>query len=401
MKKILTVSIVLVVVMSISSFATNTRVLTMGQNNLVLEDDANIWIFPGRVYNYPSLAIGEFSRFAANEFTNFGIHWKFGEENPWVLATYFSTLPEGLPHGFDAGTFGNWDVLDGSDHKRIDLLWGRELGVNKFGVHFGYNKTAYQRDDANKLNEEFHVYELGLGLTEAGGKWDLGFSVSVGGWTDEDSAGNIETEADGYMDVDLIGRMFWTYNPNMTFIPHVGFGYGKHGEKDNMAGDADPTTNDINTKVTYSVLDAGMGLNWVPSSNVLAVADFGFAYQKSKAEFDWDTTYLDPAGTADDEQTILWFPYWQIGFEADVFSWMDIRMGATSEWRTQKNEPTPLITSKWNYAWNQTYLGFGFHWGRLYVDTYTDPQMFLDGFNFVSGSNNKMNFQISALYEMF
>ena len=50
---------------------------------------------------------------------------------------------------------------------------------------------------------------------------------------------------------------------------------------------------------------------------------------------------------------------------------------------------------------NQTYLGFGFHWNRLHIDTYTDPEIFLNGFDFISGDGpGDMNFRISAVYEM-
>jgi hypothetical protein len=53
-----------------------------------------------------------------------------------------------------------------------------------------------------------------------------------------------------------------------------------------------------------------------------------------------------------------------------------------------------------NQPENETYLGLGFHWNRLHVDVQSNPDLFLDGFNFISGESNSMNFRISALYEM-
>ena len=91
-----------------------------------------------------------------------------------------------------------------------------------------------------------------------------------------------------------------------------------------------------------------------------------------------------------------------------MFRWMDVRFGAISFWNIDKDkEEVPAaareleVTEK--YAENDTFLGFAFHWGRLHVDTYTDPQIVLDGFNFISGSEDAddLNFQVSALYEMF
>ena len=50
------------------------------------------------------------------------------------------------------------------------------------------------------------------------------------------------------------------------------------------------------------------------------------------------------------------------------------------------------------------YTLFGKLRGRLHVDTWTDPDLFLKGFDFISGAGaafDDMNFSISALYEMF
>jgi len=128
--------------------------------------------------------------------------------------------------------------------------------------------------------------------------------------------------------------------------------------------------------------------------------DFGFALDATKEEENYGT----PASNIEIAQANVFLPYVNIGIDADVFKWMDVRFGATHsnkgwanvETRGANNEEKDAI----GYAENATYLGFGFHWGRLHVDTYTDPGMFLKGFNFLSGAENDMNFQISAVYEM-
>ncbi|MFQ5454419.1 MAG: hypothetical protein ACE5D6_09575, partial [Candidatus Zixiibacteriota bacterium] len=117
-----------------------------------------------------------------------------------------------------------------------------------------------------------------------------------------------------------------------------------------------------------------------------------------------DETEVPPSTTTEESETGTVLPYFKIGLDADVFKWMDIRLGATSYWTSEKDEdnnvtPPFKLTSSWTQ--NNTYLGFGFHWNRLHVDTYTDPQIFLQGFDFISGNGNAdMNFRISAVYEM-
>ena len=57
MRKLIILTIVLVMAMATASFATYTRVVTMGNNNNILLDDANVWLYPSRINQYPNLAI--------------------------------------------------------------------------------------------------------------------------------------------------------------------------------------------------------------------------------------------------------------------------------------------------------------------------------------------------------
>ena len=60
MKRLLLILLAASVLLSTSVLASDTRVRTMGDNNMVLLDEANIRLFPSRVLDYPNLAIGEF-----------------------------------------------------------------------------------------------------------------------------------------------------------------------------------------------------------------------------------------------------------------------------------------------------------------------------------------------------
>ena len=136
------------------------------------------------------------------------------------------------------------------------------------------------------------------------------------------------------------------------------------------------------------------------------VGDVGIAYDKVTRKFATTENHPAGAGSADWTTTDIVFPYWSIGFDADVFKWMDLRMGATSQWISEKNERGTFIAvsevEKIKWAANQTYLGFGFHWGRLHVDTETDPDLFLRGFDFITGkgTGTDMNARISVVYEL-
>ena len=164
---------------------------------------------------------------------------------------------------------------------------------------------------------------------------------------------------------------------------------------------------DYSYKYNLTAFELGVGMHYTPATKVLAVIDFGFMYAGLKEEY---TNIIDDDSTEVDEEkwnyTLL--PYFKVGMEAEVFSWMDLRLGATSYWtkytneETDYGEETETYTEK--YPYNHTYLGLGFHWNRLHVDTYVDPELFMDGFYFISGVDSKsggMNYQISAKYDMF
>jgi hypothetical protein len=448
MKTTLIVLLGVFVLVAASAFATETRTMVMGENNMIMVDDANIWLFPGRVNNYPNLVLGEFGN--GDELYNLGVTWQFNEENPWVLGTFVSTSPTYGPYSFwgnDLARFPYYDLyyedyatvhpssvneLSYWSHpKRMSILYGRKLGGQNFGFGLDVVKSSWEakEDSGDVINfdanpkQSFHMYTLRFGLTEAAsGKWDLGLTADLGGWTNEDPEGNVLSEPSGYYDLAVSGRMFMVRNPKVTLVPHATFAIGKRGAKyPDVAGDPNDYAND-DAKVEYSAtaFDLGMGMNYTPAPNMLAVVDFGISYSAVKAEHtigadiveganywdgwgDYSYTFWD--GTEKDSYFVL--PYMKIGFEGEVFSWMDVRAGGyTTLWSNKEKWESDFdVDETWNTASQSTYFGFGFNWGKLYLDTETDPELLLKGFDFISGNDGdgyyRMNWRVSMLYEMF
>lgn len=458
MKKFAIVTMMFLLALSASSFATQTRTEVMGFNDGIMVDDYNIFRFPGRTFNYPNLVTGEFSVYnyyyvseaasaqeepvgAYQEFYNFGVNWQFGEENPWVLGTYISTVYPMQPEDYWGN--GLWEQNMGlGQNRRIQLVYGRQLGGNNFGFGFEYIRSSQERDNAqfyipgdsvystDVSKEAFGYYKFSLGLTEGtSGKWDVAATVGFGTWTDEDYEGFKQTEPDGYLDLTIEGRYFWQHSPKLTFVPHGGFAIGKRGVKD-YGYYTDPSdtvyydTDNWKEKNTLFAFEGGMGMHYTSGPDLLAVLDVGFRYAKIKSEGDFMTPREVEYPTSQNySDKYLSLPYIKIGFEGSVFKWMDVRFGATSYWNIDKSEDEYTSGSTWIYSynytykevWNETYLGFGFHWNRLHIDVMTDPDVFLRGFNFISGDSPRidrdyyyyyedygyMNTKMSVLYEMF
>ena len=380
MKKLIFITLILTLFVAMSAFGSNTRVLTMGDNNAIAIDDANIWLFPSRINNYPGLAIAEVGN---GDVTRFGIHWQFGDDSPWVMGTYFE---ENL--GTFTGHFSFLPFTPPPDNRRIHFFYGRVIGANKFGLRFSLYNSSTEATGAAVIQdkESFSYYDGHFGLTADDDSWDLTLNLGFGSWTDE-AADTATFEADGMFDFTLLGRILMEKGPNYTYAPHASIEYHKFGWKTPGA------TTPSEEKFTAFVVNLGIGQIYTPSNNVEALMDFGIMLDRTKDEFtDTVTTELKTKVTT--------IPYFKIGLDAEVFSWMDVRFGATSFWDRVNVEVISAFEFKDNFANNTTYLGFGFHWGNFHVDTYADPQLFLEGLNFISGANQNMTFQISATYEM-
>ena len=392
MKKLIFITLILTLVLAMSAFGSRTRVLTMGNNNTILVDDANIWQFPSRINDYPGLAIGQID---GGDVSQFGVHWKLGDDRSWVFATYFD----------NQSPFQDDDLLGSSlvpfdfallDNRRIHAFYGSRLGGHSFGARLSlfHSSQEFNQDPAEGDSKEaFGYYQLALGLTADDGSWDLAVNGATGSWTDEDTLGITQTDADGYYDFSVEGRLFWDSGPNYSYVPHAMVQFSKRGI------DTLDATGIIQTreKFTGFLFELGIGQVYTPSNNVEAVIDFGILYSRVKDEFEDNT--VSPVTTTEVTFKTRTIPFFKLGLDAEVFSWMDVRFGATSFWdRFSADDNVSEV--KFNFANNDTFLGFGFHWGHFHVDTYADPQLFLEGFNFISGGSEDMNFQISATYEM-
>ncbi len=402
MKRYLVITFSLLLFLSASSFASGTRVLTMGDNNTVLLDGCNIWIFPSRINDYPKITNGEFGQ--PGDFTRFGIHWKFNEDNPWVLGTYLYNSSAvnpmsspfrsyyGFPYGYDTDFIPfDWSLMS---NRRIALFYGRQLGVNPFGVRLSLTQSSQRYDEPAYLDEEgFSVYDLNAGLTLNGGLLDIAGGIQFMSWTDKtttDSSAWDKSKPKGNMALYARGRYFYEPTPDYTLIPHAEISYAKNEAEYYIA----PTTLYQTDKYTLFHFDLGSGLQYAPSNDVMVIMDFGLIYEKLDGEF------KDTSTTHDAAMKTFTIPFFKAGADVKVFNWMDLRLGATSYWdrSTRENDSNNKLIQ--NYANNATYLGFGFHWGNLFIDTQTDPDLFLDGFNFLSGASNDMNFRISACYKI-
>jgi hypothetical protein len=425
----------LLIVSAGAAFASPTRTHVMGNNDMIMVDDGNIFRFAGRINNYPDLAMGEFADYYDyyDYFWQLGITWKFGEERPWVLGTFVNTDPSTWPVSYDPtgveqlpywGSHSSPETvaapatldMDNYNPRRFQFIVGHELGGQKFGFSLEVVRISEKWDqdsvttpvpqDLDKTEQSFSQFTFGLGLTEATtGKWDLGLSFMMGSWSDKDEEGDEVSKPSGYYELGVAGRYFMVKSPKITLVPHVSVGIGKRGAE-YLWGD---TVVANNTKDEWSRMgfDLGVGMNYTPAADLLAVVDFGFIYSGVKEKY----TPIPAADTLGDQEwkyTNFTLPYMRLGFEGKVCKWLDVRAGGTATlWTDQWKYSSDFDT---DYSFDDpstsTYLGFGLNFGKLYLDGCMDPEMLLKGPEFISGSsdyygNDNMNYEVSMIYELF
>ncbi|MBI5266061.1 MAG: hypothetical protein HY851_02400 [candidate division Zixibacteria bacterium] len=405
MKKTLILALAALMLLSAGASATITRVTTLGNTNNILLDEANVWLYPARINMYPNFAAAE----AGGDIEAFGVHWKFGDKNPWVLGTYFYTggwqEPTGgsggplglsntfLPFWYPAPDLSAWVPLVDTvtSNTRFTLFYGRKLGNNPFGFYLNAVHASFENETVgNEETQAVNEYDFGVGLTDANGKWDLAAGLNMFGWTYKVDATSYDTKPKGNTSFWANGRMFKQLNPQWTIVPNGGFIFGKY-QADDYNGDA---TMDLSDKYDVFSFFGGIGAHYTPAANMLAVGEFGIAYGSIK------NTLTPTGGTATEtKDNIFTLPYFKAGFEGKVFDWLDLRLGATSYWQRSSEEIAGVSKTRYNYPDNVTYLGTGMHFGNLHLDTYANPAILQNGFNFISGETTTLNYHVSVLYE--
>jgi hypothetical protein len=407
MKRLLTFTVLLVILVGGAVLATDTRVNTMGNVNTIVKDEANIFLFPSTVNYYPKLfaaEVGERSYYYIKQdeydvyLNRVGAHFQFGQksEAPWVLGAYFDTRTY-MPSIIDWLNYywydkdadeGSW-----STNHRLTMVLGKEFNAMPVGFIFSYYNMGTKNEDSlvsNNYDQSFSRYEFTFGLSPMQKKLDLGFGVAFSTWADKDyydsELGVIDYDKPkGNMDLSLNARYWMDPKGKYTLVPHFGVMYSKQG-----AEIYDGNTLNFTHEIKDLIFDLGLGMNYDAAENVLVVGDVGLQMDNYK-------TSDEPNGGTKVEykDNYLYLPYFRIGIDAYVFKWMNLRGGVESKWVWNKWEPSSSETRKYKYSETETFLGAGFHWGNFIIDANIDPDFLSRGPYFITGSNDYNEYDIS------
>ena len=390
MKKLLLGTLTVVLIFALTGWATETRVMTLGDANNIVKDVNNIWLYPSTINMYPNMAIGEFGTQAGWDFDKLGVHYAFGETET-VFGLYLDQVNDMMnpysPNNVTDPMGGN----AGIDH-RINFFFGMPMGDNQFGAHLAYYGDSYSVEgdsatgpwggNTNMSNMKID-FAAGLTLNE---NLDVALMFGFQSWTNEGADGKAITEPKGNVHLGFGVRYWMDFGNDYVGIPHFSFNYVKMGKE--TAAD---TSEDV---LTAMILDLGWGMNLNPDDRIMAVGDFGFTYQSVK---DTHTPSVGADVELSDSDFIL--PYFRLGLEGYLTDWWDVRVGAVKKWHMTTDGVTADVDQKYGYAGTDTYLGSAIHLGNMTLDVQVNPLFLQDGPYFVSGAGQALTERVSLTYE--
>ena len=398
MRKLTTIATALVLALAVGTSATvnqparfDVRPFTMGGEkiNNILKSQSNIWLYPQTINMYADQAEAVFDASSANELARLGINFQFGTNNPFVLGIYVNNTNGAAFNPYANFTWANTFPLQGvvmGDNNVYDLFWGKVMGGgNPFGLHLQIYNSSNEVTGVAGSKNSLSVFAADAGLTN--GPWDLAGSVVFTTFTEEDALGPVR-DPNGNLALEFRVRK-WDVIPD--WVGHATLGFAKTAFKTTGAGDE--KWNTLNAEV-------GLGLNYTPTSSVNAVLDIGFQYLKADFE-EVDVNGLVITDKSEKESSIP--PYYALGVDAEVLSWLDVRLGASNIRRVQTSTATlplpvaPDVDASFNDV--NTFVGVGLHWGNLTLDAQLDPEFVVSGPDFVSGDQtNDMFVMLAATY---
>lgn len=426
MKKLLTGIILCAFLFSGMVMATETRTLTMGNVNGIVKDEANVLMFPSTINYYPKLVGGEIrssedyvNKSNGDEFmTDFFVHWTFAENsNPMTLGTYFYTNDDGIrwpyilqdepPFYLDwspAEYFDFYDKKNFNDlsNRRIVLTYGRKLNDMPFGFTFDYTSAKQEEVDTITSNNDYKNslsrFGFTFGLSPMEGQLDLAAGIAFTSWKWQYDDTDL-VKPDGNMAFNFNMRYWMDPKGKYTLVPHLSFDYEKQGAKEMFLVGTSFESDNYEAKFMH--LMAGLGMNYNASEDVLLVGDFGVGYWNDKfSATEYNGT--DPDTTYEDKYTNFILPYFKAGIDANIFKWLDFRGGVESYWMSEKYElgysSSNEEEDKYNFVSTRTYLGAGFNWNKLNIDTQIDPDFLMRGPYFVSGESDYLAVKVSLVY---
>ncbi|MBN2092563.1 hypothetical protein JW964_23275 [candidate division KSB1 bacterium] len=377
----------------VNSFGSDTRVHSMGNANCLMRDYYNIFIFPASIVEYPDYVV---VGFGGNQFAfqdQVAIVDKpyagltFGVLSRHVLGLFIDGNNEQPPFSPSLMRY-HYDFFYGVHFNAFSLGFRAQhgSGVEKLS---GYTGPA----DTNNFEKSVSVSSLTAGISLPivnFGILDAALTYQMTGFKNE--AGGIKiSEPEDYNLISLDSRFIYSWGESYALIPFVSYIRNSAGQK------VYQTEPDYYTEIrTENTLLFGMGFNYKPYKNLLIIGGLNFLQNQLKNEVSQPGSL-----TRTNRNTELYFPFIQLGFEAQLRSWFLMRMGMQKLIGNQEAEyiyMNDVLKSEVSRAAFGVSIGIGFKFKDFTLDTMLDQDYLRRGPYILSGEKGRMFPRVTATY---
>lgn len=402
-KRLILLTIGIVMLFALSATATETRVATMGNSGLYLKDDAGMFIYPGTMSAYQKMVIAEHysnseGTGAGNSPFSYGRFRRVGIVMPaWGSGTLAIFAGEGT-ESFNVG--GPFTLGFTAPTTRFLVGYGMNTGNSSLGFQVDF--SGVRNENVGGLPQggtpdlfTASTWGFGFGLSTPMGdlnNLDFGFRLRIGSYENKlDSTTEVlQNKSDGNMALSFVVRDYYAMNDYMNLVPVAAFGIASEKNIEYFAPDSNLH------KFNTTSLEAGLALQTKPTESSEIIGGAGYRYSKLRTRTFADASDGDTLNTDFNTSTTA-LPFAWLGFEAQVKSWMHFRLGVEKEIATNKSKTEKPVagatadegrnefkttSSPFAYA-----VGVAFHAGPVTMDAMVENQWINNGPNFLSGES--------------
>jgi hypothetical protein len=344
------------------SFASETRVASMGSTGVFIHDNSNVVPFPGSLFMYGNQIITEFRvKGDPNTFTG-AVHFPFGDRA--VGGVRLNRVLH-IPVPRDLSTNLKLD-------RTSDVVFGYNTGTTNLGIRLSYTQksTNVPPDTIPQiLDESARYFEVAAGAS--GAYYDFGIFFNLP--TVESKLGGIERkwEGTGY---GIAGRYFLGPEKGIMYVPTVIFNSisADLNDKSSTAGV---------TKNTSLEFRVGLGFHYrLNKSNLVVLGVEVFGYEENKS---------DVPNSGVEKVKITNLPAFYLGGETYAKNWLVLRLGAIHRLQERKTTLEPINGQKTEVSSRDSSfdltVGVGFQIGKFLMDLDINDDFLFEGPDFISG----------------
>ena len=349
----------------------------MGDAGMLVEDEANYWLFPSVIVESENRIVFELGgqpELLFYSLENYGFaSWaggtvSFGHDDKNSLAAFWSEAADAQP-------FAVYPVSLVAAEQKMDLFYGRNTASGSWALHLSHGAGLRQslRDRSADSETSVNTTQIEFGSSTA--KWDGAIGFRLGGF------GNSGSNVNAY-GLHLRSRWRKTATEKLILVPWVDFALSSENKDNSVKSDG-----------RFWSIWSGMGLHYQVEERDLIV--LGFSVMRSSQS--------QQTGAAGSKTglTVFDLPFVFGGVETELFPWLKLRFGFQKALRrtTQSTEfSNDSVDDTRTTAPFAATAGLGLGHKRLTLDMSADWNFLKRGPYFLSGEQGNMFNLVSMGY---